>query len=163
MAYIKSLLLTDVFPNGDFNTSTNTFEIPLSDLTGAGLDLTEATAEDARKFILAMVQKVRATQQSIIADYNASIALAVYTEGADYAIGDKVQSSGVEYEATSNVTNAPAILSSSDWVENNIKQPVENFTATQGAIRWASDGYTGTQSTGLNVVYSNTYDIANES
>jgi len=72
MAYTKSLLITDLFPNGDFNTSTQTFEIPLSDLTAVGLDLTESTAEDARKFVLAILQTMQASQNDNKNAYDAS-------------------------------------------------------------------------------------------
>lgn len=162
MAYEKSLLLTDVFPNADFNTGSQTFEIPLSDLTSEGLDLTEATAEDARKFVLAVVRACQTAQGTITSDYTTSQANPAYTAGADYDAGDKVIYQGAEYIADNAITSAPATLNTADWTEQTIKQPVENFLASSATIRWATDGLTGTQNYTIGVTYSNSYDVANE-
>ncbi len=162
MAYTKSLLITDLFPNGDFNTSTQTFEIPLSDLTSVGLDLTESTAEDARKFVLAILQTMQARQNAIKTAYDASKAHPAYVEGADYEAGDKVQYAGNEWEADVAIVNAPATLDTASWTENNYKQPVDNATATQQGISWSADGSSGTQRHTLTVVYSNSYDVKSE-
>ena len=162
MAYTKSLLITDLFPNGDFNTSTQTFEIPLSDLTSVGLDLTESTAEDARKFVLAILQTMQARQNAIKTAYDASKAHSAYAEGADYEAGDKVQYAGDEWEADVAIVNAPATLDTASWTENNYKQPVDNATASQQGITWSADGSSGTQRHTLTVVYSNSYDVKSE-
>ena len=162
MAYNKRLNLTDIFPNADYNTTTSTFEIPLTDLTSGGLDSTEATAEDARKLIMAILKVATDTQATILADYTASQALAEYTEAVTYAQGDKVLYNGVEYEALNAIASAPATFNSSDWQENDLLQPCDNFGTVAGNVFFTADGTSGTQRFSIDVTYSSEFDIKDE-
>lgn len=168
MAYDKTLKVTEYFPNAAFDITTpgsEFYKIPLSDLVVGGLELAEANSDDGRKFALAVMRAVAQNQIEIANDYAASQANPAYTEGANYAIGDKVINNGAEFEATSTVTNAPAVLASADWQENTVKQPVDNFTISQGSpsLQSGSSGTEMNQTLSATVKYTNTFDIKNES
>lgn len=162
MAYNKRLLLTDVFPNADYNAGTSTLEIPLSDLTAGGLDSAEASAEDLRKVLMALMAVTRDVQATILANYTTSIGRADYIEGADYAVGDKIYYNNLEYEAVNAITSAPAIFNATDWQENDLLQPCDNFLATSGSAFFNTAGNEGTQRFQLDVTYSNEFDIKDE-
>ena len=168
MAYDKSLKVTEIFPNAEFDTSTTNdefYKIPLADLAGGGLELGEANADDGRKFALAVMRAVALKQVEISNDYSQSQANAAYAEGANYSIGDKVIYNNAEFEATSTVTNAPATLNTSDWQENTVKQPVDNFSVSQSTPTLVSNtnGAELNQNITTSIRYTNTFDIKNES
>jgi hypothetical protein len=168
MAYDKTLKVTEIFPTASFDNSSagaEFYKIPLTDLAGGGLELAEANADDGRKFSLAVLKAVSLKQTEILNDYSASQANSNYAEGASYEIGDKVIFNNIEFEAISAVTNAPAVLTPADWQENNVKQPVDNFTVSQGnpSIVSNTNGAELNQSFTTSIRYTNTFDIKNES
>lgn len=168
MAYDKTLKVTEIFPGAEFDTTTGGsefYKIPLADLAGGGLELAEANADDGRKFALAVIKAVAAKQIEIANDYSQSQANPAYTEGANYSVGEKVIYNNAEFQATNAVTNAPATLNTSDWQENTVKQPVENFSVSQGNPTLVSNtnGAELNQNITTSIRYTNTFDIKNES
>jgi hypothetical protein len=168
MAYDKSLKVTEIFPTAEFDTTatgSEFYKIPLADLAGGGLELGEANADDGRKFALAVLRAVAQKQIEYANDYSQSQANPAYTEGANYSIGDKVIYNQAEFEATSAVTNAPAVLVTGDWQENTVKQPVDNFTITQSnpSLVSGTNGQELNQNITTSIRYTNTFDIKNES